>query len=104
MLCHIAIALTAGIPWRDIGDMSVDEIMFAAQIHQEQLKEYAQMQAWIAYNNAALTGIAVNDPKKFPKQLEDAFPSLFEKKGQQQQDWWVLKQHMEDFAKAKNKN
>ena len=84
--------------------MSVDEIMLAAQVHQEQLKECAQLQAWIAYNGAALTGIAVNDPKKFPKQLEEAFPSLFEKKGQQQQDWWVMKQRMEDFAKAKRES
>ena len=84
--------------------MSVDEIMLAAQVRQEQLKEYTQMQAWIAYNGAALTGIAVNDPKKFPKQLEEAFPSLFEKKVQQQQDWWIMKQRMENWAKAKKES
>jgi len=31
--------------------------------------------------------------------LEDAFPSLFEKK--EQQDWWITKQRMESYAKAK---
>lgn len=56
------------------------------------------MMAWIVYNGAALTGVAVNDPKKFPK-IEDAFPSLFEKK--EQQDWWIMKERMENFAKAK---
>lgn len=54
--------------------------------------------AWIVYNGAALTGVAINDPKKFPK-LEDAFPSFFEKK--EQQDWWVMKQRVENYAKAK---
>ena len=56
------------------------------------------MLAWLCYNCAALTGVAVNDPKKFPA-IEEAFPSLFEKKTQQ--DWWVMKQRVEDFAKRK---
>ncbi len=78
--------------------MTVDEISMSAQVRQEQNKELAQMMAWIVYNGAALTGVAVNDPKKFPK-IEDAFPSLFEKK--EQQDWWIMKERMENFAKAK---
>lgn len=56
------------------------------------------MLAWLIYNNAALCGVAVNDPRKFP-QLEEAFPTLFEKK--EQQDWWVMKQRVEEFGKAK---
>jgi len=79
----------------------VDEIALAANVRQEQNKELAQMIAWIVYNGAALTGVAINDPKKFPK-IEDAFPSLFEKK--EQQDWWVMKERMESFAKAKKSN
>jgi len=47
---------------------------------------------------AALTGVVVNDPKRFPK-LEDAFTSLFERK--EQQDWWIMKQRVESYAKAK---
>ena len=84
-----------------IGGMTAEEIALNAQIHQERNKEFAQILAWMIYNGAALIGVAVNDPKKFPK-LEDAFPNLFEKKDQQ--DWWVMKQRMDDFAKAKNKN
>jgi len=91
-------ALTAGVPWRDIGGMTVADIVLAAGARQEKTKEFAQLLAWVVYNGAALTGIAVNDPKKFPP-LERAFPSLFEKK--EQQDWWVMKQRMEDWAKAK---
>ena len=56
------------------------------------------MLAWIGYNCAALSGVAINDPKKFPS-LEEAFPTLFQQKDQQ--DWWVMKEHVEKFAKRK---
>ena len=91
-------ALTAGISFGEISGMTVGDIALAVNVRQEQNKELAQTLAWIVYTGAALTGVAVNDPRKFPK-LEDAFPSLFEKK--EQQDWWVMKQRMEDFAKGK---
>jgi len=78
--------------------MSTDEIALASQVKQEQNKEQAQLLAWTMYNGAALMAVAVNEPKKFPK-LEDAFPSLFEK--EHQQDWRIMKERMEAFAKAK---
>lgn len=53
------------------------------------------MLAWIGYNAAALTGVAMNDPKKFPS-LEEAFPNLFEK--EEQQDWRRMKERVENFA------
>lgn len=86
------------MPFKEIGGMSADEIALTAQAKQEQNKELAQLLAWITYNGAALTGVAINEPKKFPK-LEDAFPSLFERK--EQQDWRLMKERMEAFAKAK---
>ena len=46
----------------------------------------------------ANTSLSVNDPKRFPR-LEDAYPSLFERK--EQQDWWVMKERIERFARAK---
>jgi len=61
-------------------------------------KEFAQMLAWIVYNGAALTGVAVNDPKKFPK-IEDAFPSLFER--EEQQDWRIMKARVEKWSEEK---
>lgn len=73
------------------------DIALSAQARQDTTKDFTQILAWIVYNGAVLTGIAINDPKKFPK-MEDAFPSLFEKKDQQ--DWWVMKERMESFAKA----
>ena len=78
--------------------MTTDDIALAAQVKQAQNKELAQTLAWIVYNGAALTGVAINDPKRFPK-LEDAFPSLFEQK--EQQDWRVMKERMEAWAAVK---
>ena len=78
--------------------MTVDDIALAAQVKQERDKEFLQTMAWIVYNGAALTGIAVNNAKNFPK-LEDAFPALFERK--EQQDWRVMKERIEAFARAK---
>jgi hypothetical protein len=80
--------------------MTVDEIALAVSARQAQNKELAQMLAWIVYNGAALIGVAVNDPKKFPRP-EDAFPNLFERK--EQQDWWVMKERMEGFRKGKRR-
>lgn len=79
--------------------MTVADIALAAQVRGEQQKELSQLMAWLIYNGAALTGVAVNDPKRFPK-IEDAFPSLFERR--EQQDWWVMKERMESYAKMKN--
>lgn len=56
------------------------------------------MMAWLIYTGASLTAVGFNDPKKFPT-IEEAFPTLFEKK--EQQDWWVMKERVEQFAKEK---
>lgn len=78
--------------------MTAGEIGLSAYVKQEQNKEFAQTLAWIVYNGAALTGVAVNEPKRFPR-LEDAFPSLFERK--EQQDWRLMRERMEEYAKMK---
>lgn len=57
------------------------------------------MMAWLIYTGASLTAIGFNDPKKFPS-LEDAFPSLFEKK--EQQNWIAMKERVEAFRKEQN--
>ena len=79
--------------------MTSQEVALVAHVRQEQIKEISQIVAWIAYNTAALTGVAINEPGKFPK-LEDAFPSLFEK--QDHQDWRIMKERMENYARAIN--
>lgn len=90
----------AGVPWQVIKTMSVFEIALASSVQQEQAQEFTRLLAWVVYNGAALTGVAVNDPKRFPA-IEDVFPNLFEKKAQQ--DWRIMKDRVEAYAKSKNK-
>ena len=56
--------------------------------------------AWLIYTGASLTAVGFNDPKKFPT-IEEAFPTLFEKK--EQQDWWVMKERVETYRKGKKR-
>ena len=76
----------------------MEEISLANVARQEREKDFIKTLAWVVYQGAALTGVAVNDPKKFP-QIEDAFSSLFERK--EQQDWWIMKERVESYAKEK---
>lgn len=73
-----------------------DEVKLALDVESEKQKDFYKMIAWIGYNCAALSGVAINDPKKFPS-LEEAFPTLFEKNVQQ--DWWIMKERVEEFTK-----
>ena len=70
----------------------------AVAVQSEREKDFYRMLAWLIHTGASLTAVGVNNPKRSPS-LEEAFPSLFEKK--EQQDWWVMKQRVEDYAKAK---
>ena len=79
--------------------MTTKEVLQVTHARQAQMKEFSQTLAWVIYNGAALTGLAVNDPSKFPS-LENAFPTLFEEDGQQ--DWRITKARMEGFAQANN--
>lgn len=56
------------------------------------------MLAYIVYTGASLTAVGFNNPKQFPS-IEQAFPNLFER--EEQQDWRIMKQRVEAFAKAK---
>lgn len=56
------------------------------------------MLAYIVYTGASLTAVGFNNPKQFPG-IEQAFPNLFER--EEQQDWRIMKQRVELFAKAK---
>ena len=80
--------------------MSVEDIALTVQVHQKRIKELSQILAWAVYNGAALAGVAMNDPKKYPT-LEEAFPDLFEKK--EQQDWWKIKERLEQFRQVKRR-
>ena len=78
--------------------MAPGEIKIAVDVELEKQKDFYRMMAWLVYSCASLVAVGVDDPKKFPV-LEDAFPHLFERK--EQQDWWVMKERVENFAKIK---
>jgi hypothetical protein len=80
-------------------ELTPSEIALAVDVESEKQKDFYKMMAYIVYTGASLNAIGFNDPKKFPP-LEEAFPSLFEKK--EQQDWWVMKERVEKWAKQKN--
>jgi hypothetical protein len=63
-------------------------------------KDFYRIMAWLIYTGASLTAVGFNDPKKFPT-IEEAFPTLFEKK--EQQDWWVMKERVETYRKGKKR-
>ena len=95
--------LKAGIPFDKIGDMALHEIALVIQADHDKKTEQSEMLMAFGYNLAVLFGVAINNPKRFPK-MEDVIPSLAEKETEQgvQQDWRLMKARMEGFAKAKN--
>ena len=74
------------------------EIQLAVDVEKEKLMDLYKTMTWIGYNCAALIGVAINNPQKFPT-LEEAFPTLFETTIQQ--DWWIMKERVEKFAAKK---
>ena len=81
-----------------LGRATPGEIQTIVDVEAEKEMDFYRVMAWIGYNCASLIGVAVNAPKKFPT-LEQAFPSLFEQK--EQQDWRVMKERIERFAAEK---
>ena len=62
-------------------------------------QDFYKTLAWLCYDRAALVGVAMNDPKHYPTR-DEAFPSLFNKENQQ--EWWVMKQRLEEFRISQN--
>lgn len=58
-----------------------------------------RQQARFIYQNALLTGLAVNNPAAFPKSLSLVFPKLFES---EPFDWRESKEYMKGFQKKHN--
>ena len=63
----------------EVWDMTYGELKEAVIPILEKEKETYQQQAIFIYTLGALTGTAVNEPKKYPKEIRDIFPNLFEK-------------------------
>ena len=88
----------AGISFTDIDGLTPGDIVDIVNIEAEKQKDFYQMMAWIVYTGAYLTAIGYNNPKKFPT-IDEAFPTLFEKK--EQQDWRIMKERVEQYKKMK---
>ena len=91
-------AIWAGLNFKDINLLTPHEIQTAVEIESERQKDFYKMLAYIVYTGASLTAVGFNNPKQFPS-IEQAFPNLFEK--EEQQNWVVMKERIEAFAKAK---
>lgn len=86
---------------RELDTLTPGDITDIVDVEAKKQKDFYRMMAWLFYTGASLTTVGFNNPKKFPE-LEEAFPTLFEK--QQQQDWWIIKQRIESFEKARRAN
>ena len=59
--------------------MTYGELKEAVEPILEKEKEVYQQQALFVYELGALTGVAVNEPKSYPKDIHTIFPNLFDK-------------------------
>ena len=83
---------------RELDMLTPEDITDIVDVETEKQKDFFRMMAWLIYTGASLTAVGIHNPKSFPT-LEDTFPSLFEKK--EQQDWWVMKQRVEEYRRMK---
>lgn len=91
-------ALWAGLKYNEIPRLTPQEIQKAVGVESDRQKDFYKMLAYIVYTGASLATVGFNNPKQFPS-IEQAFPNLFER--EEQQDWRIMKQRVELFAKAK---
>lgn len=91
-------ALWAGLNYNEIPRLTPQEIQKAVGVESDRQKDFYKMLAYIVYTGASLTAVGFNNPKQFPS-IEQVFPNLFER--EEQQDWRIMKQRVELFAKAK---
>jgi hypothetical protein len=60
----------------------IEEIEAYNKRHENEYKEQMRLRASMDYQLAQLIGIAFNDPKKYPKTLQKAYPELFKETGE----------------------
>lgn len=83
-------------------DMTYGEIMAAIEGYQKRFKSDLQMQAIFTYKLGELIGIAVNDPKKYPGNVKEAFKKTrifddIEEGTSKQQNWQVIKERVNNY-------
>jgi hypothetical protein len=79
--------------------MTYAEIKAAIEGNQKRTKQDMQIQANMIHQLGSLIGVAVNEPKKYPRTTKEAFPKLFNdaKPPTKQQDWQVMKARIEQY-------
>ena len=68
-----------GYKINEVWDMTYGELKETVEPILEKQKEILKVEATMIYQQAQLIGIAFNEPKKFPKNIYEVFPSLFDK-------------------------
>ena len=78
----------------------VEEIEAFNRRHENEYKEKSRFRASFDYQLAQLIGIAFNEPKKYPKTLQRAYPELYQKR---QITWQEHKENFARFAEQHNR-
>ena len=94
-------AIRYGIQIERFWSMSYDEIMLTIGAKIEEEKDALKAQILRNSELAGLIGLAINDPRKLPRDIRRVYPELFrEEKGAE--DWKKNKAEMAAYAAAHN--
>lgn len=101
-------AIESGVDAVFYWDMTYREIITAIEGYQKRFKNDLQIQAMLIYKMGELVGIAVNEPKKYPKNAKEAFKKtgIFDNSGDEEikkQDWQIMKERVNRYAYLKKK-
>ncbi len=67
--------------------MNLEELIRPCEYIWEKQEEELKLQASMDYKLGYLIGWAFNDPKNYPRNVEDAYPELFPRKTVKMPDW-----------------
>ena len=71
----------------ELWEMNLEELIRPCEYIWEKAEEDMKLRATMDYKQAYLIGIAFNDPKKYPRTAEEAYPELFPRKTVEMPDW-----------------
>lgn len=91
-----------GVSVNEFWDMSYDEITALVEGISKKQTEEAKLRAQMDFELAYLITIGFNNPKKFPRKIQDAYPTLFEEAVDTQSDIRVHYEQMKQFAEKHN--
>ena len=81
----------------------IEEIEAYTKRHGNEYKEQTRLRAAMDYQLAQLVGIAFNDPQKYPKTLQKAYPELFKENGKKAMTWQEQKENFKRYAEQHNR-